>query len=130
MGFEFWGLEYQTQSGSTLLRIFIESEDGISVDHCAEVSRQLSLMLDVEDPIQGVYRLEYIEWQIENDPSFQEIDMSLEKLIRLSLCNGYEDLRVMLEGWFANTVIETEDITEYLFMKEHPELFFEQETTD
>ena len=58
MGFEFWGLEYQTQSGSTLLRIFIESEDGISVDHCAEVSRQLSLMLDVEDPIQGVYRLE------------------------------------------------------------------------
>ena len=58
MGFEFWGLEYQTQSGSTLLRIFIEAEDGISVDHCAEVSRQLSLMLDVEDPIQGVYRLE------------------------------------------------------------------------
>ena len=58
MGFEFWGLEYQTQSGSTLLRIFIESEDGISVEHCAEVSRQLSLMLDVEDPIQGVYRLE------------------------------------------------------------------------
>ena len=79
---------------------------------------------------QGVYRLEYIEWQIENDPSFQEIDMSLEKLIRLSLCDGYEDLRVMLEGWFSNTVIETEDITEYLFMKEHPELFFEEETTD
>ena len=79
---------------------------------------------------QGVYRLEYIEWQIEHDPSFQEIDMSLDKLIRLSLCDGYEDLRVMLEGWFSNSVIETEDITEYLFMKEHPELFYEEASDD
>ena len=56
--------------------------------------------------------------------------MSLEKLIRLSLCDGYEDLRVMLEGWFSNSVIETEDITEYLFMKEHPELFYEEASDD
>lgn len=58
MGFEFWGLEYQTQSGSALLRVYIESPNGISVDDCAEVSRQLSLMLDVEDPIRSEYRLE------------------------------------------------------------------------
>jgi len=58
MGFEFWGLEYQTQSGSSLLRVFIESPDGISVDNCAQVSRQLSLMLDVEDPVKSEYRLE------------------------------------------------------------------------
>lgn len=58
MGFEFWGLEYQTQSGSSLLRVFIESPNGIGVDDCAQVSRQLSLMLDVEDPVKGEYRLE------------------------------------------------------------------------
>ena len=58
MGFEFWGLEYQTQKGSALLRVYIESPDGISVDDCANVSRQLSLVLDVEDPIQSEYRLE------------------------------------------------------------------------
>lgn len=58
MGFEFWGLEYQTQSGSSLLRVFIESPNGISVDDCAQVSRQLSLLLDVEDPIRSEYRLE------------------------------------------------------------------------
>jgi len=57
MGFEFWGLEYQTQSGSSLLRVFIESPNGISVDDCAQVSRQLSLLLDVEDPIRSEYRL-------------------------------------------------------------------------
>lgn len=58
MGFEFWGLEYQTQKGSAILRVYIESPDGISVDDCANVSRQLSLLLDVEDPIQSEYRLE------------------------------------------------------------------------
>lgn len=58
MGFEFWGLEYQTPSGSALLRVFIESPNGISVEDCARVSRQLSLMMDVEDPIRSEYRLE------------------------------------------------------------------------
>ncbi len=58
MGFEYWGLEYQTQSGAVLLRIYIESSNGISVEDCAAVSRQLSLMLDVEDPIRAEYRLE------------------------------------------------------------------------
>jgi ribosome maturation factor RimP len=58
LGFEFWGLEYQTKSGAALLRVFIESPDGISVDDCAKVSRELSLLLDVEDPIRSEYRLE------------------------------------------------------------------------
>ena len=58
LGFEFWGLEYQTKSGAALLRVFIESPDGISVDDCAKVSREVSLLLDVEDPIRSEYRLE------------------------------------------------------------------------
>lgn len=56
LGFDFWGLEYRT--GAALLRVYIESSNGISVDDCAKVSRQLSVMLDVEDPIGGEYRLE------------------------------------------------------------------------
>ena len=58
LGFEFWGLEYHSQSGNALLRVYIEAEAGISVDDCAEVSRQLSVVLDVEDPISSEYRLE------------------------------------------------------------------------
>ena len=57
LGFEFWGLEYQTKSGAALLRVFIESPDGISVDDCAKVSRELSLLLDVEDPIHHLLHL-------------------------------------------------------------------------
>jgi len=57
-GFEFWGLEYLSQGKHSVLRVFIEHDDGIDVDDCAEVSHQVSGVLDVEDPIKGVYNLE------------------------------------------------------------------------
>ena len=41
-----------------MVRIYIESADGISVDDCERVSRQLGAVLDVEEPIRGHYTLE------------------------------------------------------------------------
>ncbi len=58
MGFELWGLEYLSQGRHTLLRLYIDGENGITVDDCAEVSRQVSGIMDVEDPISGEYTLE------------------------------------------------------------------------
>ncbi|MEX0584824.1 MAG: ribosome maturation factor RimP [Natronospirillum sp.] len=58
LGFEFWGIEYIAQGKHSVLRVFIEHENGISVDHCAEVSHQLAAVFDVEDPISDAYTLE------------------------------------------------------------------------
>ncbi len=58
LGYEFWGLEYLTHGRQAVLRVFIDSPNGISVDDCAKVSRQLSAVLDVEDPIAVEYTLE------------------------------------------------------------------------
>lgn len=58
LGFELWGLEYLSQGRHTLLRLYIDSENGVTVDDCAEVSRHVSGVLDVEDPITGEYTLE------------------------------------------------------------------------
>lgn len=57
MGFELWGVQYLQGKGATL-RLYIDSEDGIGVDDCAEVSHQVSGVLDVENPISGEYVLE------------------------------------------------------------------------
>lgn len=57
-GFEFWGLEYLAQGKHSVLRVYIDHENGIDVDNCAEVSHQVSGVLDLEDPIQGYYNLE------------------------------------------------------------------------
>jgi len=57
MGFEFWGVQY-IQGRGAVVRVFIDHEDGISVDDCADVSHQVSGVLDVEDPINTEYVLE------------------------------------------------------------------------
>jgi ribosome maturation factor RimP len=58
LGFELWGVELSTRPRHSLLRIFIDRAEGITVDDCAAVSRQVSATLDVADPIQGAYTLE------------------------------------------------------------------------
>ncbi len=58
MGFVFWGLEFISAGKQSMLRVFIDHADGITVDHCAQVSRQVSSVLDVEDPIAQEYNLE------------------------------------------------------------------------
>lgn len=58
LGYELVGIEYLPQGRHSLLRIYIDHEDGITVDDCERVSRQVSAALDVEDPIHGQYTLE------------------------------------------------------------------------
>lgn len=58
MGYEFVGYELLRQRKQALLRIFIDSQKGVTLDDCSRVSHQVSAMLDVEDPIQGHYSLE------------------------------------------------------------------------
>lgn len=58
MGYEFWGVIYMPQGRHAVLRVYIDSEEGITVFDCERVSRQVSAVLDVEDPLKGVYTLE------------------------------------------------------------------------
>lgn len=55
---ELWGLEYLTQGRYTTLRLYIDAENGVSLEDCEKVSRQVSSVMDVEDPIDGEYTLE------------------------------------------------------------------------
>lgn len=55
---ELWGLDYLTQGRYTTLRIYIDGPEGVSLEDCEKVSRQVSAVMDVEDPIDGEYTLE------------------------------------------------------------------------
>lgn len=57
-GKELLGVEFISAGNNSVLRLFIDHEDGINVDDCAEVSRQVGAILDVEDPISSEYNLE------------------------------------------------------------------------
>ena len=58
LGFDLWGIEYMPQKSGALVRIYIDHPQGISVDNCADCSREISAILDVEDPIKSAYVLE------------------------------------------------------------------------
>lgn len=58
LGYELWGYEYRPQIESALLRVFIDAEQGITVDDCGRVSNQLGAALDVDDLIPLAYILE------------------------------------------------------------------------
>jgi len=58
LGYELWELEYAPRAGGGLLRLYIDSPAGISLDDCERVSRAVSETLDVADPIPGSYTLE------------------------------------------------------------------------
>jgi ribosome maturation factor RimP len=59
MGYELVGVEYvQRGGGGAVLRVYIDTPQGVTLDDCTAVSHQLSGVLDVEDPIQGHYDLE------------------------------------------------------------------------
>lgn len=58
LGYELVLLEYVPQRGSALVRLYIDSLGGITLQDCERVSREVSATLDVEDPIPQNYRLE------------------------------------------------------------------------
>ena len=58
MGYELILLEFVPQGRSAVLRLFIDCEDGITLEDCRKVSREVSAVMDVEDPIKTAYQLE------------------------------------------------------------------------
>jgi ribosome maturation factor RimP len=58
LGYEFVGLEQRRDPGNPVLVLYIDSPDGIAVEDCEKVSREVAALLDVEDPIPGQYHLE------------------------------------------------------------------------
>lgn len=73
LGYEFVGCECLSQGHGTLLRVYVDSKDGIGLDEIAKVSRQISAVLDVADPISGHYNLEVSSPGL-NRPLFSKAD--------------------------------------------------------
>jgi ribosome maturation factor RimP len=94
LGFHLWGIEYIGQGRHTLLRIYIDKEGGINIEDCAEASRHISSILDVEDPISSEYTLEV------SSPGLDRILFTLEQfqahighVIKVRLTEGFTGRR-------------------------------------
>ena len=53
-----WDVEVGGRPGRTIVRVFVDADDGVDLDTVAEVSEEISRGLDLRDPIAGRYTLE------------------------------------------------------------------------
>ena len=117
LGYEFVGAEYMPRRRQSLLRVYIDKDEGISLDDCARVSDQLSGILDVEDPIQGAYSLEVSSPGLDRPLFFeQHYDRFRGARIRVKMAvpvAGRRNFKGTLEGRRDGDVILNEDGEEY-----------------
>ncbi len=86
LGYELADLELTVGSRDGVIRLFIDKADGVGLEDCETVSRQISALLDVEDPVPGHYVLEV---------SSPGLDRRLTKLEHFQRFMG-KDVRVKL----------------------------------
>jgi len=112
MGLRVHHVQVSGATGSLTVQIMAENPEtrNIGADECAQLSRSVSALMDVEDPIDGAYRLEVsspgIDRLLMNEHDFEEFtgfDAKLETDMPLE--NGQKKFRGVLKG------IENGDIT-------------------
>ena len=57
-GLELLATEVVGNGPKAVLRLIVDSPDGVTLDQCSAISRQASALLDVDDPIRHTYTLE------------------------------------------------------------------------
>lgn len=112
LGFEVVDIEFI--SGQKTLRIYIDGPEGIDVDDCARVSRQLSALFDVEDPVPGQYTLEVsspgLDRPLAKREDFARFAGSQVKIKMLTPMEGRRNFQGRLVGLSGESVIlETEE---------------------
>lgn len=93
-------LEFKGVGNRKILRVYIDKPGGVSLKDCEEVSREYSVVLDIEDPIEGSYILEV---------SSPGIERELKKDRELRWAIGKDVVINSLHGDFKGTLINFDD---------------------
>jgi len=117
LGFELADLEFHEGVHGSL-RLFIDNEAGISLEDCEAVSRQVSALLDVEDPISGDYSLEVsspgLNRRLVKAEHFERFAGENVKVKLKRLFEGRRNFKALLIGYAEPNVILQEGQAKFL----------------
>ena len=108
LGYEIYDVEYLKEGTSWYLRIYIDNENGISINDCEIVSREIDGLIDELNPIKTPYSLEVsspgIERVLRRDEHFNrylntEVEVSLFKPI-----NGEKKIKGIMTAFNENEI--------------------------
>jgi ribosome maturation factor RimP len=103
LGYELVGVEYIQGGPDAILRVYIDAEQGITIEDCERVSHQVSGILDVEEPVRSAYLLEVSSPGFDR-PLFKARDFErfagAEAKISMKLpVNGRRNFKGVLQGF-------------------------------
>src|SRR5690349_3549483 len=88
--------------GASVLRIYIDKPGGVTLDDCERISKQVGLLLDVEDAVSGKYMLEVsspgIERGLYKPADFERFKGSRVKIKMSEAIEGQRNFRGELQG--------------------------------
>ncbi len=95
MGLELFDIQFRREGHGWILRVFIDSVNGVELEHCSKVSRELSYYLDVEDLIDHAYNLEVSSPGLERPlRSIEDFCRYVGKNARVKLSAGREGQKI------------------------------------
>jgi len=105
LGYELVELEHTAGRGSAVVRLFIDSPQGVGLTDCERVSREVSALLDVEDPIPTAYTLEV------SSPGFDRVLRTPAHFARFVGARIAVELAVPREGRrrYTGTLVTADD---------------------
>ena len=113
LGYELMDIEVRLGNGRGLLRLYIDSPNGIGLEDCEKVSRQASAILDVEDPIPDDYNLEVsspgMNRKLVKPAHFEQFAGRRVKVKLHRLVNGRRNVKGVLIGLDGDEILVRED---------------------
>ena len=114
MGFELIEIEHFPNPKHGVLRLYIDKPGGVVIEDCSAVSRQISALIDVEDPVSGKFNLEVsspgLDRPLRRLQDFQKFTGSLVKLKTVMPMDGQRNFKGrLLQANEEVVVIETDD---------------------
>ncbi|MDD6188911.1 MAG: ribosome maturation factor RimP [Clostridiales bacterium] len=108
-----WDVEFVKEAGERFLRVYIDSEEGVDIDQCEAVSRELDPMLDEADPIPEAYTFEVssagAERELKRPGDFERFMGSYVAVKLYSAKGGRKEHLGTLTGYSEDTGVEIEE---------------------
>ncbi len=105
--------EIVQENNETIFRIYILKEGGVNLDICADISRDISPLLDISAPVSGEYRFEVSSPGIERKLTKKEHFIhSVGSKVKVKVLGGKKLKGILKAADNESVVIETKDIQE------------------
>ena len=108
LGLSIYDVEYVKEGTSWYLRVFIDKEDGVSIEDCENVSRAIDPLLDELNPIKTAYSLEVsspgIERVLRRDEHFNNYLNSKVEVSLFKPIDGNKKIECVLIGIDSNEI--------------------------